>query len=161
MSTHKPSPKRRNPLLIPLSHDHHNGLARARDIVLAIDGVVPRDLHELAAESHAFAHAELLPHFEREEAYLMPPFIAKVGDQDTDVQTFMAEHQQLRALTEALQTPGDDVQARLTAWSQALTAHIRFEERTLFGRVQEALSEAELATLGAHLAEDGGPACRL
>ncbi len=160
MTESTPAPAKRNPALIPLSHDHHNGLARARDIVLALDGVVPQDLHELAASSHRFAEAELLPHFEREERFLIPPFIAHVGDSDPDLQTFVSQHQQLRQLSTELLNSTAPLEQLLSNWSKALTAHIRFEERTLFKRVQAALTADEMATLGAAL-NTGGPACSL
>jgi len=155
-------PVRRDPRLIPLSHDHHNGLARARDIVLALDGTLPQALSVLAAASIRFADAELLPHFEREERLLVPPFSARVGEQDADLVTMLDQHAELRTLTDALRGEAVDtvLTDRLAAWSDALTAHIRFEERTLFKRMQAILSESELEGIGAGLAGQG-PSCSL
>jgi hemerythrin-like domain-containing protein len=138
-------------------------LARARDVVLALDGTVPRDLPELAADCVRFAEAELMPHFEREETLLVPPFAARVGEGDVDLTTMRDQHAELRTLTDVLleDQGGVSLADRLSAWSKALTGHIRFEERIFFNRVQATLSEAEMGAVGKGLAADSGPACSL
>jgi len=155
------TPVRRDPRLIPLSHDHQIALGRAREIVLALDGTIPQALPQLAAACVYFADAELLPHFEREERLLVPPFAARVGEEDVDLVAMLDQHGALRTLTDALRGDSDTALAdRLEAWSKALTAHIRFEERTVFKRMQASFSEPELAAIGAEL--DGqGPTCSL
>lgn len=151
-------PIRRDPRLVPLSHDHHTALARARDVTLALDGVAPRDPEELAAELAAFFERDLARHFEAEERHLMPPFTARVGTDHELVRELETQHAEIRRLAAALKNGEGPVAARLRAWGEAITAHVRFEERELFGAVEAALSEAELDAIGRAL-EGEGPSC--
>ena len=155
-------PLKRDPRLVALSHDHHQVLARCREVTLALDGVQPRDPAELAAEMVAFSNGELDSHFEAEEQILVPPYLAHAG-RNRLVETLEAQHAHIRELGARLAGAGEDAVADcLSAWAEAVKAHIRFEERELFGAVQEALSEEELEAVGRGLAARGsGPACAL
>ncbi|MDH4229898.1 MAG: hemerythrin domain-containing protein [Nitrospirota bacterium] len=159
------SPVRRDPRLIPLSHDHHVALFRAREVVLAVDGVQPRDARELAGTLVVFFDAELARHFEAEERFLLPPFVARVGAEHPLAVELLRQHAEIRALAAALaegasEKPTEaELWDRLKAWSTAITAHVRWEERQWFNAAQEALTEDEMAVIGAALQREG-PSCR-
>lgn len=157
-------PQRRDPRLIPLSHDHHHALARAREVVLALEGKAldgtpgTIGLDALAARLAAFCGGELAAHFAREEDHLLPAYRA-AGGAPLAAET-ERQHAHLRGLAAALETGGaGPLAARLLAWSRAITGHVRFEERELFPAVQAALDERALTELGKVLADGAGPAC--
>jgi hemerythrin-like domain-containing protein len=155
-------PIRRDPRLVPLSHDHHQALARAREATLAVDGTQVRDLDELARACAAFFDEHLEPHFKKEERYLVPAYAARFGKDDELLDRVRQEHATLRTLTRRLTDPDDTapMNGRLAAWALALQDHVRFEEREWFESIQNSLSKAELDKLGAKLAEGPGPACK-
>lgn len=151
-------PIKRDPRLVPLSHDHHTALARARDVTLALDGVVEQDLDTLAARLSDFFENDLTRHFEQEEKYLLPPFALRVGADHELVRQLKQEHADIRAHAARLNDASIPVAERLNAWGTAIRDHVRFEERELFAAMQEELSEAELSAIGEQL-EREGPAC--
>lgn len=151
-------PIKRDPRLVPLSHDHHTALARARDVTLALDGTVEQDLDALAARLSDFFENDLIRHFEQEEKYLLPPFIARVGADHKLVQQVQREHAAIRAHAARLKDASLPVAERLQAWGTAIRDHVRFEERELFAAMQQELSEDELTVIGEQLAREG-PAC--
>jgi len=157
-------PIHRDPRLYPLSHDHHQALARAREATLAVDGTVPHDpaaLAALAERCAAYFAEELEPHFKREEKLLLPVTVARFGRDDDLVVRVKDEHATVRKLTKRLTDPKDKapVVGRLAAWAKALVDHVRFEEREWFEALQNSLPEKELERLGRLLANGGHPAC--
>ncbi|MDH5525940.1 MAG: hemerythrin domain-containing protein [Nitrospirota bacterium] len=154
------APVRRDPRLVPLSHDHHVALFRAREVVLAVDGVQPQEPESLARHLAAFFDGELVQHFEAEEQHLLPPFVAHVGVDHPLVVELMRQHAEIRTLAAALTDGEGDVWERLKAWSTAITAHVRWEEREWFNAVQEALTEDELTVIGEAL-KRAGPSCKV
>lgn len=152
------APVRRDPRLVPLSHDHHTALARAREVTLSLDGVQPQEPDVLAARMAAFFTNDLIRHFEAEECHLLPPFVARVGENHPLAAELKRQHAEIRTLAAALDGGEGPEETRLKAWSEAITAHVRWEEREWFNAVQDALSEDELDAIGAAL-EREGPAC--
>jgi len=155
-------PIRRDPRLYPLSHDHHQALARAREATLAVDGTVPHDpaaLAALAERCAAYFAEDLEPHFKREEKLLLPVTVARFGRDDDLVIRVKDEHAMVRKLTRRLTDPKDKapVVGRLAAWAKALVDHVRFEEREWFEALQNSLPEKELERLG-RLLEGGNGA---
>jgi len=63
-------PPRRDPSLIPLSHDHHHGLVRVFEIRRALRG--GEDLAAQLRRTLAFYRDDLTPHFRAEEDALVP-----------------------------------------------------------------------------------------
>ncbi|GBG01230.1 hypothetical protein AZSI13_05570 [Azospira sp. I13] len=74
---------------------------------------------------------ELEPHFQREEAELLPALLT-VGE-SVLVSRTLAEHEVLRNLARRIEA-GD--RAALAPFAEALADHVRFEERELFERAQ-------------------------
>ncbi len=135
----------RAPELIPLSHQHHHGLAAAKRVLGTLD-IDTSDVGTrlLAEQVVRFHEADLEPHFIAEETWLLPHAPAALREHT------LADHAQLRALVEF----GDNLGAireQLRTWSDALTQHIRFEERELFPALQELLSAEQLLQIGREL----------
>lgn len=129
----------RNSNLVRLSHDHQAGLVlakRARELATLAD---PERRAAWAEIQTRFAD-ELKPHFQLEEHGLLPAL--RLAGQDVLVERTLSEHAELRALivSEAADAP--------ERFGDALQAHIRFEERTLFETAQLVLEPAALAELG-------------
>jgi hemerythrin-like domain-containing protein len=135
----------RDPSLIPLSQQHHNGLAlcvltrRALAADSAAENVAKQarrviDRYEL----------ELANHFEIEEQVLFPacgpmPIISEL----------LGEHRAMEALILALRTtPSAGLLERFCA---LLSQHIRREESELFEKVQAVLPRAVLDRLGSEI----------
>ena len=135
----------RDPSLIPLSHQHHNGLALcvlARRS-LAADSSVENIAKQAQRVIDRF-ELELVNHFEIEERILFPacgpmPLIAELID----------EHRRLEALVAQLR--GEPSSALLEEFCALLTAHIRKEENVLFQQIQSELPRAALDEIGGEI----------
>ena len=136
--------------LVRLSHDHQAGLVlakRARELATIAD---PERRAAWAALKTRFAD-ELEPHFQLEERGLLPAL--RVAGQAALVEQTLNEHAELRALivSETIDAPA--------RFGEALHAHIRFEERTLFETAQQVLEPRVLAELGRLHEAAARPAC--
>lgn len=117
---------KRSPALVELSREHHGALSLALRVRRAADG----DAAAVAAMAARIAErfgAELKPHFEAEERWLLPALAA--AGETALVARALAEHAELVGLVERLRTPDGDT---LRAFAARLTEHVRFEERELF-----------------------------
>ncbi len=140
----------RDPNLVRLSHDHQSALVlakRARELATAAEP----DRRALWAEIHARFADELEPHFQLEERGLLPAL--SVAGQDALVERTLSEHVELRGLIVS------DAPDAPTRFGDALQAHIRFEERTLFETAQQVLEPAVLNKLGVLHEAVARPAC--
>jgi len=132
----------RDPSLIPLSHQHHNGLALCvmTRRSLAADPSA-ENLAKLARRIVDRFELELVNHFEIEEQVLFPacgalPIIAEL----------IREHRDIEAIVGEVRTaPQPDI---LEAFCEILTRHIRREENELFQEIQRTLAPEELERLG-------------
>jgi quercetin dioxygenase-like cupin family protein len=138
---------KRHPALVPLSHDHHHTLARARELREAAPRGEPERRDAAARFLRHFA-LQVVRHFREEEELvfpllpLEPPELARV----------LAEHQQIRALARRLR--GDPASELLAELGTLLEAHVRLEERIVFEFVQEHVAEVDLAALRLGARED-------
>lgn len=82
---------------------------------------------------------ELEPHFQREEAHLLPAL--KRAGEVLLVERTLREHAALRGLL------GEGRVENLERFADLLTQHIRFEEKELFERAQQVLDPATLEEL--------------
>jgi len=132
----------RDPSLIPLSHQHHNGLALCvmTRRSLAADAS-PGNVAKLARRAIDRYELELANHFEIEEQVLFPvcgsiPLIAEL----------VAEHRTIEGLIGQLRTaPAGTL---LEQFCALLTAHIRREENELFQQIQRVLPREVLERVG-------------
>jgi len=132
----------RDPSLIPLSHQHHNGLALCvlTRRALAEDGSA-ENVAKQARRAIDRYELELTNHFEIEEQVLFPacaalPIIADL----------IAEHRTMEGLIAQLRTrPTAEI---LEQFCALLSSHIRREENELFEQAQASLPRQELERLG-------------
>jgi hemerythrin-like domain-containing protein len=138
----------RNKNLVPLSHQHQHALA----LCVRIDRASPvadADLDAWLSEVAESFRNEISIHFAAEEQVLFP-IARKSPDLNPLVEDLLLDHAWLRdrfAKAEARTLSPYD----LSEFARRLSAHIRKEERQLFERLQELLSEAELASAGRQL----------
>jgi alkylhydroperoxidase/carboxymuconolactone decarboxylase family protein YurZ len=138
---------KRSPELRDLSVDHHNGLIVARHLRRAAAGEIP--LPAAVQELRQAWQTEIGPHFEAEEAVLLPAYASVVGEEAPLIARTLAEHAALRRQVSELAQAVEEEQRRLAGEAGiALEAHIRFEERLLFPAIERALAGPSLASLG-------------
>src|SRR5215813_7826386 len=123
----------RDPSLIPLSHQHHNGLALCVMTRRSLSqDSTPENLAKLARRIVDRFELELVNHFEIEEQVLFPacgalPIIAELIREHRDIEAIVGE---VRA------APAPDI---LESFCALLTRHIRREENELFQEIQRTL----------------------
>lgn len=140
---------KRHPALIPLSRQHHDGLALGVFIKRGLgDGADPGEAERLRGKVLDAWNLELRGHFEVEESILFPAVRGAIPNPGT-VDRLLAEHSEIRAMIASLaELEGDGLAAGLRSLGELLTRHIRTEERALFEAVQASLGDGELAALG-------------
>lgn len=127
---------RRDPSLIPLSHDHHHGLVRVFEIRQALRSGTKIDVQ--VEVTLRFYDEDLTPHFRAEEEAVFPAIRAATDAGDAALARLIEEHEQMREMVTKL----DATNEFLGAFADLLERHIRFEERELFGIYQEHVAPA-------------------
>ena len=135
----------RDPCLVPLSHQHHNGLAVCVIVrrSLAADPS-PGNVARLAGRAIARYEVELANHFEIEEQVLFPlcapsPLVALMV---ADHRAMEGQIAQLRAAPAG---------ALLEQFCALLSTHIRREENELFEEIQLVLPREVLDRAGVEI----------
>ena len=140
---------KRDPALHALSHQHQHGLALAVILNRGLD----RDesdapVADFTRKALAAWDVEINGHFQVEERELFPKARDVIADPEL-VDELLAEHREIESLVERLRvSPSPEL---LRAFAQALSAHIRSEERRLFEQLQQALGADAMAALGVRL----------
>jgi hemerythrin-like domain-containing protein len=132
----------RDASLIPLSHQHHNGLALCvlTRRSLAADSS-KENVARLAKRATDRFEIELVNHFQIEEQVLFPA----CGPMAI-VTELLRDHRAMEALVERLRSdPSADV---LEEFCELLSSHIRREEKDLFEEVQRTLPREVLDRMG-------------
>jgi hemerythrin-like domain-containing protein len=132
----------RDASLIPLSHQHHNGLALCvltRQSLKA--DTSPENAGKLAKRVIDRFEIELVNHFEIEEQVLFPACGALpiVGE-------LLREHRAMEGLVGRLRSA--PTAALLEEFCELLSGHIRREEKELFEEIQRALPREVLDRIG-------------
>ena len=139
---------RRHRALIPLSHDHHHALAQARRLEQAADENL--DGRRRAADDFLnFYLVRGLRHFREEEELFLPPLIESEANRDLVVRVVL-EHLQLHGLIHELKHQLSASEAEpdvLRRIGKLLVAHVRFEEKEVFPRIETSVPEEKLAEL--------------
>ncbi len=141
---------KRHPALVGLSHEHHSELVQARRLRRAADAAPAERLATAAAYVEAF-FTETVEHFRAEEEGLFPLYARRAGATPL-LHRILQEHMQLHGLVRALRAEvagGEVAPASVRELGDLLHAHVRAEERELFPAIEAALTDADLATLGA------------
>lgn len=140
---------KRHPALVPLSHDHHNGLVQALRLRrAAAEGDTAR--LEAAREFVEFFRNEERVHLRDEEEELFPLFLRHVQSQPAPLRQARAQHMQLEGFARNLEiavAAGSVDQETLAAAADLLDTHIRLEERQLFPLIEELVPDDELRRL--------------
>ena len=140
----------RHPALIPLSHDHHHGLALAlRCRKQALGQLRPmgvKGLKERAGEFREFFANQLVPHFRAEEEVLFPQMRALVPESESIIEQLIRDHQQLRAAMPQLES-GVGLGKLVFDLGDLLERHIRKEERELFPLFEQHVGETVAETI--------------
>ena len=133
---------KRSPALSPLSRDHLGALLVAKKLREAEDP--PPAIRALLD----FWQREGAEHFRIEEEVLLPGWALEAEVDRPGVIQMLEEHLKIR--TAVMHAAGDDVSlADLHELGRLLNDHVRFEERSLFPRIEAALAGDALARLGA------------
>ena len=140
-------PMKRVPALVPLSHDHHDGLMRAFRLRRALESG-RRALQDQVALLGAFLESSLIPHFRAEEEVLFPRVRALLAD-DAPLDARIAEHREIESRIRLLAlSRGPYAPEDVEALADLLERHIRAEERQLFQECQGVITDpAELDRL--------------
>ena len=140
-------PLQRHASLQPFSRDHFMGLKAANGLLQAADNAA-----RIAATTyfHQCWDAEIAAHFREEEELLIPLML------DSEIRQMRYEHDRIRNLVAADRQRGVNTPPSST-WcatlGRELHDHIRWEERVLFGAIQDRATPAQLASVGAATAE--------
>jgi Hemerythrin HHE cation binding domain len=136
----------RDPSLIPLSHQHHIGLALCVLTRRSLSkDASPANTARLARRVVDRYELELANHFEIEEQILFPAMESALGKLPL-VAELVAEHRELEGLVAQLRVSPDA--ALLERLCGLLSAHIRREENDLFQTAQSRLPADALHELG-------------
>jgi hemerythrin-like domain-containing protein len=136
---------KRSAALAALSRDHHHALEAALRLRRAGAG----DLDATVAHLQAFWQSRGRRHFEIEERLILPALPQADADWREAAARVRDEHARIRAAVDALLAPrGEGTVDAAHGLGRLLHDHVRFEERHLFGLLEERLSEVELARLG-------------
>jgi hemerythrin-like domain-containing protein len=131
---------KRSAALQSLSRDHHQALVVAQRLRRADDA------EEVAAAFLDFWRGSGQRHFRIEEEVLLP-YWALLGTVDeTAAARLSQEHLAIRSAALAIATRAPDLE-ELRALGDRLAAHVRFEERVLFARLEEDLDADDLERL--------------
>jgi hemerythrin-like domain-containing protein len=136
----------RDPALIPLSQQHHNGLVLCvlTERGLEADGS-PANLAKLAKRAIDRYEIELTNHFGIEEQLLFPMIERELGKM-VIVTELVADHRALEGMIDQIRSaPSAEL---LEKFCELLRRHIRREENELFQDVQQRLPEGVLETVG-------------
>ena len=147
---------KRHQSLIPLSHDHHNGLVLAQRLILGRSKAPrsdwPIDRRQQVRRVIEFFKADLRQHFKAEEQHVFPAAVEQLRGGADLARQLIEEHDEMRAqIRELEQDSTTRLEERLSSFGQRLKEHIRKEEGILFERIQEEMDPAELEAIGVRL----------
>jgi hemerythrin-like domain-containing protein len=134
--------------LIPLSHQHQHALALCVQIERSLQAGAA-DLEALQAQIGTMFNLEIRWHFAAEEEALFPD-AAAFAELKPLVEELLNQHATLRHYFTRAQAHELN-STSLREFAQALSAHIRKEERELFETCQRLFSPEKLSAVGAAL----------
>lgn len=144
---------KRDPNLIPLSHDHRRVLFIAQN--LKKNGPkfkgYPTEPEEKRRFAKDFWDNDLTQHVLLEEEVVFPFIEAKSEELAQIIKELRAEHEELRNYFHSFSTQRDDLVGFMDKLGHLLEKHIRKEERVFFQRTQDILEEEELNQLGKNI----------
>lgn len=146
----------RHPSLLPLSHDHHHGLALAlRCRKQALGQIKPMGalgLKARADEILSFFRNNLVAHFRAEEEILFPFMRADVAGSEAMIDELVRQHEEIRRAAGEIEA-GTGLAKLIFDLGDLLERHIRTEERELFPLFEANVDAAQAELIGANLKE--------
>lgn len=127
---------------MPLSHDHHHTLVRARELRRAAADAGEQELATVSQGFRRVFAGEISRHFRDEEELVFPLLAERAGPPPEALVRAATQHARIRALVARL--PDRDAAAEL---GSLLEEHVRLEERELFPLVQEVVPDERLDAL--------------
>jgi iron-sulfur cluster repair protein YtfE (RIC family) len=144
----------RHPSLLPLSHDHHHGLALAlRCRKQALGQLKPMGatgLQERAKEFLVFCASNLVPHFQAEEEVLFPLMRSTIPESEPMIDELVRNHAEIRQAIPQLEA-GAGLAKLIFDLGDLLERHIRKEERELFPLFEQRVERAKAESAGAEI----------
>lgn len=135
---------KRAPQLVPLSHDHHQGLVSSQHAIrLKEEEATLEVIQQHWTRIKGCLIDEAKHHFVIEERYILEPLTALGGFEEM-VARIYREHELFR---EFVKQPVGESFAELQEIAGILKAHIKYEEREVFVAAQEHLTTAQLDEL--------------
>jgi hemerythrin-like domain-containing protein len=136
----------RHPALIPLSQQHHNGLALCVLTERALRGERSETtIRRLARQAIDRYEIELTNHFGIEEQHLFPLVERKMGKMAM-IDELIADHRALEKMIDQMRAmPSAEL---LESFCELLRGHIRREENELFQDIQDKLPKEALDSVG-------------
>jgi hemerythrin-like domain-containing protein len=141
-----PKPIKRTEQLAPLSRDHHDGLLFAWKIRQGLNNGT--DIKTIALFIQWFWENDLHEHFRKEEQILA----ACLPKDEPSVLRMIDEHHNIEALIHINESIADA--ALLLQLADAVTAHIRFEERELFPYAEKTIPVEKLDLIYEQLSKE-------
>jgi len=142
--------------LHPLSQHHHFALIQALEMRRAAES--PVNMRAVAVEKQAakfirFWRKAGHVHFREEEEVLLPAYARHVRlDQDAEVIRMLADHAEIRAavldIEQRLEAKTPIQAGEIARLGKLLHDHVRLEENEIFPRIEKALGEEHLCTMG-------------
>lgn len=132
---------KRHKTIVPLSHDHYNGLLMAQAIK---KNFIKTDLGRSSINDkikyvlNAY-NTELTPHFIHEESILFPLALGKDAELDILINELLEEHDKIHQAISKINE--GDLEQNLDDFGFMLEAHIRKEERIVFTKIEEVLGD--------------------
>ena len=141
----------RHPSLVPLSHDHHHGLALAlkcrKQALGQIKPMGVEGLRERARELRDFLSTNLVQHFRAEEEVLFPSLRRLVPESRAMIEELTKDHERIRSAKAQLESDAG-LGKLIFDLGDLLERHIRREERELFPLFERYIGAAEAAAMG-------------
>ncbi len=146
---------KRHESLHPLSQHHHFALIQVWELRQALKKPAaerPEAVRAVARKFVRFWKAKGQQHFREEEEVLLPAYARHARlDEDADVMRMLAEHALIRGLIGTIEASLEEdrvEEADVSELARALHDHVRLEENQIFPRIEKALGEEELRTMG-------------
>jgi hemerythrin-like domain-containing protein len=143
---------KRDPALVPLSHDHHQALAVAQKLRRADAQSADQARSELVAywEGHGREH------FRLEEEILFPAYAGWGDPYHPLLARALCDHVAIRRKVNAATGDVAAPVSTLQKLGTMISDHVRLEERELFSLIESALPETELAAIAVALERGHG-----
>ena len=138
---------KRDPALVPLSHDHHQALTVAQKLRRAD----AQSAEEARSELVAYWEGHGREHFRLEEEILFPAYAGYGDPYDPLLARALCDHVAIRREVDAATGDAAAPVSTLQKLGTMISDHVRLEERELFPLIKSALPETELAAVAVAL----------